>query len=325
MVVVCGVAGMWVARPLLQAGKAGVAVAVGLLLGLGTAGTHYQWTTWQWSPPAGVSSLNDLASAAAAAPADPEGWVRLGLAQLESGAPGLAVESLDRANTLLQGSNPDVALARIDALMAAGRAEPATVANEVEVLLQAHPAHPKALLYGAEMAWARGAGQLARSRWTALLERARADDSPEAARVIAVLERRLAEASAAPGVPDSGPGMPGESAEALRVAISLAPGMGAGVAPATPLFVIARVPDQPGPPLAVVRRAFADLPATVTLSDANAMLPSHVLSGVTEVEIVARVALGGNPVASSGDLYGSARLSRQGGDEVTIVIDAVYP
>ena len=61
------------------------------------------------------------------------------------------------------------------------------------------------------------------------------------------------------------------------------------------------------------------------LSDADAMMPGRTLSAHDRVEIVARIALGGGPVAVSGDPFGSVRVERGATNAVTIVIDQVTP
>jgi cytochrome c-type biogenesis protein CcmH len=116
-------------------------------------------------------------------------------------------------------------------------------------------------------------------------------------------------------------GADGEAAEAsVRVAVDLAPELAAAAAAGHPLFVIARRPGVGGPPLAVVQRTSAELPFEVELSDDDAMIPGRGISSVDEVEVIARISLSGNPIASSGDLWGSrrVRVARDAMVEVTI-------
>ena len=70
----------------------------------------------------------------------------------------------------------------------------------------------------------------------------------------------------------------------------------------TPVFLLARDANVSGPPLAVKRFRFAELPVRVTLSDADAMLETNKLSSASEVEVVARLALSGGPIAAEGDI-----------------------
>jgi cytochrome c-type biogenesis protein CcmH len=56
-------------------------------------------------------------------------------------------------------------------------------------------------------------------------------------------------------------------------------------------------------PLAVRKLQLGDLPITLTLSDADAMMPTMKLSSFEQVVVGARVSSSGNPVAQSGDFY----------------------
>ncbi len=89
--------------------------------------------------------------------------------------------------------------------------------------------------------------------------------------------------------------------------MSAEPGVLGSVPPGTPVFVLARS-TSPGPPLAARRMSVRDLPFTLELSDDDAMVAGRNLSSVSQIEIVARIALGGTPVAQPGDLFGEQTL-----------------
>jgi cytochrome c-type biogenesis protein CcmH len=59
----------------------------------------------------------------------------------------------------------------------------------------------------------------------------------------------------------------------------------------------------PPMPLAVKRLQLQDLPISVSLSDADAMMPAMTLSSFDQVIVGARVSVSGNPVAQAGDFY----------------------
>jgi cytochrome c-type biogenesis protein CcmH len=92
-----------------------------------------------------------------------------------------------------------------------------------------------------------------------------------------------------------------------------------------PVFVSARPPGMPGPPLAAVRLTSDALPTTVELSDANAMIEGRSLSSVDEVEVTARIAFGGTAATAPGDLVGSARSRRAAEERISITIDREVP
>jgi cytochrome c-type biogenesis protein CcmH len=112
----------------------------------------------------------------------------------------------------------------------------------------------------------------------------------------------------------------------IVVDVSVAPALASKVNASAPLFVLARTPGGGGPPLAVERHTSGELPLTIELSDADAMVPGRGLSTANAVEIVARVALSGQPRAQSGDLYGSVQLAAGGGEtHARVEIDRVQP
>ncbi|KPA96079.1 c-type cytochrome biogenesis protein CcmI/CycH, partial [Pseudomonas asplenii] len=58
-----------------------------------------------------------------------------------------------------------------------------------------------------------------------------------------------------------------------------------------------RATQGPPAPLAAKRLTVADLPATVELGDADAMMPQLKLSNFPEVQLVARISRAGQPTA----------------------------
>jgi cytochrome c-type biogenesis protein CcmH len=93
---------------------------------------------------------------------------------------------------------------------------------------------------------------------------------------------------------------------ALQVQVALAPALKGKLAPGDALFVYARAENGPPMPLAVAKLDPAQLPTTVTLTDAMAMTPAFKLSSVERVFVGARISHSGQPVAQPGDLEGDA-------------------
>ena len=93
----------------------------------------------------------------------------------------------------------------------------------------------------------------------------------------------------------------------------------------TPIFVIVRRPDVPGPPVAVRRLVARDLPAQVTLTDADAMLPGTKLSDLVALEVVARASLSGSPTRTSGDIESAVVTTQLGQDTPELRIEHVVP
>ena len=91
------------------------------------------------------------------------------------------------------------------------------------------------------------------------------------------------------------------------------------------VFVIARRPDVPGPPVAVRRLSAAELPTRITLTDRDAMLPTTALSSLEAVEVIARASQAGAPTRSSGDVESAAEVWRPGEAPVALRIEHVVP
>ena len=107
----------------------------------------------------------------------------------------------------------------------------------------------------------------------------------------------------------------------IVVDVSIGPRVGADV----PVFVIARRPSTPGPPVAVRRLSAGALPMRVILTDADAMMPAGKLSDLEEVEVLARASLDGTPMASSGDVESATVTARLGTDPIALHMDRRLP
>ncbi|MCX7078971.1 MAG: c-type cytochrome biogenesis protein CcmI [Pseudomonas sp.] len=88
-----------------------------------------------------------------------------------------------------------------------------------------------------------------------------------------------------------------KSAALIKVRVDLAADLKAKVQPGDSVFIFARATSGPPAPLAAKRLTVADLPATVELGDADAMMPQLKLSNFPEVQLVARISRAGQPTA----------------------------
>ena len=91
------------------------------------------------------------------------------------------------------------------------------------------------------------------------------------------------------------------------------------------VFVIARDPSAPTPPIAVSRLSLAELPTEISLTDANSMVEGRILSGFPEIELLARVSLSGGPAAATGDWFGSMIVRPSENRSVSLTIDQQVP
>lgn len=107
----------------------------------------------------------------------------------------------------------------------------------------------------------------------------------------------------------------------VRVALDTAFEVDADV----PVFVIARDPFQPRPPVAVRRLTVGVLPARIELTDADAMMAGRGVTDFEGLQVLARVSLGGTPSAQSGDLESAAVTTGLDAEAVTLSIDRRVP
>ena len=111
--------------------------------------------------------------------------------------------------------------------------------------------------------------------------------------------------------------------DGIKVSVSIDPAMLEKTKPSDLVFVFAKATKGPPAPLAVKRLTVADLPATINLSDNDAMLAQFKLSLFENVSISARVAKAGNPIAQAGDIESSSvDVKNTTTEEVKVIISA---
>jgi len=91
----------------------------------------------------------------------------------------------------------------------------------------------------------------------------------------------------------------------ITVEVALAPAILDKASPGDTLFVLARAESGPPMPLAVARHQVSELPLTVTLTDAMAMMPAMKLSSFPRVKVSAKVSKSGQAGTQAGDLVAS--------------------
>ena len=302
------------------------AAAVLCAILLGGAGLYASFSNYAWqSPPSSAESpaamTAKLAKRLATEPDDLEGWLMLGRSYTALEQYPLAVRAYQRADRLADGSNAEAIIGVGESLVAQDPAQLEGAAGRLfERALEIEPGNAKATFYSAFAAMARGDLARARVRFQQML----ALNPP--AEVRTIIESRVAAIDAQLGAESAGgEGKAGQDGRAvIAVHITLAPALAARVPPGAALFVAARDPQAPGPPFAAKRLA-ARFPVDVELTPADAMMPSRHISAGQQLDVVARVALGGTPTATSGDPYGqvSYHVGRDG--RLNITIDRLAP
>jgi len=248
--------------------------------------------------PGALPSIDDMVTSLSERleknPEDVEGWKMLGRSYVQMSRFDDAIAAFEQA--LARGSSTDAEaladLAEAVIMKQEGSTE-GRAGDLVESALAAAPGNSKALFYGGMAAIQRNDPSLAADRWEALLSLA----PPEEIRP--VLQQRIAEWRGAAG---------GAPPARVSVNVTLSEAARASLDDSVTVFIIARDPSRPGPPVAAERRKAGELPATIELTDADAMIPGRGLSQFPRLEIVARASLSGQPAEQPGDWFGSAAI-----------------
>ena len=327
-----------------------LSVGLVVLIGGGAALLYPLWSNWQWSQPelaadAPAAMIGRLARRLEKNPENVDGWLLLGKSYGVVEQFPLAAKAYQRAVNLLEKKNdPALRDKRVEALMGLGDAlvnggmsDFAGRAGRLfEQALEANPNIVKALFYSAIAASERNDLPLARTRFARLLE---GSPPPEVRRFIEqqvqALDAQMALASQVPAGAASGapmaqaaapPATPAAAGPVTQVPlrITLAKSVADKGAPGAPLFVLARIPGQRGPPLAA-KRLEARFPQDVELLSSDAMLSGTGFTAGQEIEIEARIANGGSAISRSGDPFGSARVKAGQSQRITIEINQLKP
>lgn len=257
-----------------------------------------------------------------------EDWSLLGRTYANMGQAQKAIQAFEKAMSI--GGDRDAkvmlqfgeTLVQMDQESLRGQAG---MLFEQAVALQ--PEDPASLWWSGFAALANNRLAVAKERWTLLLTKNPPDN------VVGILQQQIAaidaELGTAAGVaPNAAAASQQAQPEAPAVGIRLAVSLGDAVASRpgvdrAVLFIIARQPGVMGPPVAVIRRGAAELPLALTLTDANAMIQGTQLTSFSELELVARVSMNGQPNAAPGDLFGSATYRSGDNGVMQLVINSV--
>jgi cytochrome c-type biogenesis protein CcmH len=302
-------------------GLAAGGVLVVLLLGGGVlyaAFSNYSWVEMPDVAETPAAMAAKLAKRLAAEPNDLQGWLMLGRTYSTLEQFPLAVRAYQRADRLANGQNAEAIVGVAEMLLAQDFEQIRGAAGHLfDRALVLEPNNPKALLYSAFAALGRGEQPAARERFKRLLA---LNPPPQIQDIINKQLQVLDAAVAEQGAPQ----VEGAAAAKVAVHVTLAPSLAGSVPKGAALFVAARDPKAPGPPFAA-KRLPAVFPVDVELSAADAMLPSRRITAGQQLEIVARVALGGTPTATSGDPFGQVSYHVGKDGKLNIVIDRLAP
>jgi cytochrome c-type biogenesis protein CcmH len=309
------------------------ALAVVAVLGVGASLLYVSLSNWSWSKAAAAADspqamVGRLARRLQHDPNDLDGWLMLGRSYMTLQQIPLAIHAYDRANEIAGGKSADALIGLAEALSVQDESELGGRAGRlIEKALLLEPRSPKALFFGAAAALHRNDLPLARQRFAALLALDPPDNvKPLIEQQIAAIDRQLAGGGAPAPQAASAAAAPAGSAQnpAIHIKVALSPKLRYAGKPDAPLFVFVRDPKQPGPPLAV-KRLETRFPQTVELTAADAMIAGRGITAGEDVQVVARIAESGSPIARKGDPFGEAgyHVGRDG--VVEVIIDRLTP
>ncbi|EKE80803.1 c-type cytochrome biogenesis protein CcmI [Idiomarina xiamenensis] len=173
--------------------------------------------------------------------------------------------------------------------------------------LTVQPQQADALSLAGFVAYQRGDWKQAIEAWQALLAQL-----PEDAERRQVLANAIADAETRQQ----------QQAQALQVTVTIDEQLRAAIPTDATLFVYVINPNGRPMPAAVIRQPLSELPVSVSLSDADAMLADYQMSQLDQWQVVARISQDQRIDTTVGDLEGrSAVLENQPEQQVSIIID----
>ena len=331
-----------------------VGIIASLSISVVAVALYAHLSTWDWNAAQNQTVRNaevdtlleQLEAKLKANPNDVAGWLLLGRSYSTTGRFALGVDAFQHAYDLTKGENIEAlvglgeSLALMDEASLQGRA-----GKLFEQALAIAPNHPKALWYASMAALQAGDLRTGRDRLKLLLAQNPPDELRNILeRQVQDLDQQLAEGpggtpppasvastgprsqSPAANAPEGAAAQPGTGQRSIRVEVTLSPALAGKLTSAVPLFILARDPQAPGPPLAVQRHSSTQLPLTIELSERDAMMPTRTIAAVPRVQVVARLSRSGGPQAQSGDLFGQADYDFSSASGVVrIVIDSTVP
>jgi cytochrome c-type biogenesis protein CcmH len=233
-------------------------------------------------------------------PDDTLGWTMLGRSYKYLQDYPKAVAAFEHAYKLI-GDKPEIMLLYADALAFANNEELAGKPSElVFKALAMEPNNTTGLWLGGMAKAQTGDFVAAMDLWKKL--EAQLPPGSEAQQEIQGLLAKLA-TQIPEGTATQSEAKP-VAAASIEVQVSLAPELQQTASPNDTVFIYAQALAGPKMPLAIVKKQVSELPLTVSLTDAMAMMPTMKLSNFEQVKLLARISKSGDAMQQPGDLIG---------------------
>ncbi|UST86563.1 c-type cytochrome biogenesis protein CcmI [Pseudomonas siliginis] len=268
-------------------------LGLGLYLHFGAADKVELTREFAQAPQSMEEMTQRLERAVAAQPDSAEGLYFLGRTYMAQDRPADAAKMFERAANLA-GRQPELLGQWAQAqYFADGKKWSEQIQKLTDEALKADPKEVTSLGLLGIAAFEGERYQEAIDYWNRLLAQLPPDDNSRAA-LQGGIERAAERLKASGGKVAQAPA---PKAALLTVSVDLASELKGKVQPGDSVFIFARATSGPPAPLAVKRLTVADLPVTVELGDADAMMPQLKLSNFPEVQLVARISRAGQPTA----------------------------
>ncbi|MBR7196685.1 MULTISPECIES: c-type cytochrome biogenesis protein CcmI [Pseudomonas] len=268
-------------------------LGLGLYLHFGAADKVELTREFAQAPQSMEEMTQRLERAVAAQPDSAEGLYFLGRTYMAQDRPADAAKMFERAANLA-GRQPELLGQWAQAqYFADGKKWSEQIQKLTDEALKADPKEVTSLGLLGIAAFEGERYQEAIDYWNRLLAQLPPDDNSRAALQGGI--ERAAERLKASGGKVAEAAAP--KAALLTVSVDLASELKGKVQPGDSVFIFARATSGPPAPLAAKRLTVADLPVTVELGDADAMMPQLKLSNFPEVQLVARISRAGQPTA----------------------------
>lgn len=269
-------------------------LGLGLYLHFGAADKVELTREFAQAPQSMEEMTRRLERAVAAQPDSAEGLYFLGRTYMAQERPADAAKMFERAANLA-GRQPELLGQWAQAqYFADGKKWSDKIQALTDEALKADPKEVTSLGLLGIAAFEGERYQQAIDYWNRLLAQLPADDNSRAA-LQGGIERATERLQASGGKVAATPAA--KVAALLKVRVDLASELKGKVQPGDSVFIFARAVSGPPAPLAAKRLTVADLPVTVELGDADAMMPQLKLSNFPEVQLVARISRAGQPTA----------------------------
>lgn len=268
-------------------------LGLGLYLHFGAADKVELTREFAQAPQSMEEMTQRLERAVAAQPDSAEGLYFLGRTYMAQDRPADAAKMFERAANLA-GRQPELLGQWAQAqYFADGKKWSEQIQKLTDEALKADPKEVTSLGLLGIAAFEGERYQEAIDYWNRLLAQLPPDDNSRVA-LQGGIERAAERLKASGGKVAQAPA---PKAALLTVSVDLASELKGKVQPGDSVFIFARATSGPPAPLAAKRLTVADLPVTVELGDADAMMPQLKLSNFPEVQLVARISRAGQPTA----------------------------